>query len=78
MAVLGHSGPRAAQDTTINMVAAGYRYLKVIDETMAQLHDLKNQNLAKKSEVNDKIHEMEEIRKKLGGGVASTSECVQA
>lgn len=60
------------------MVAAGYRYLKVIDETMAQLHDLKNQNLAKKSEVNDKIHEMEEIRKKLGGGVASTSECVQA
>lgn len=49
------------------MVAAGYRYLKVIDETMAQLHDLKNQNLAKKSEVNDKNHEMEEIRKKLGG-----------
>lgn len=42
--------------------------MKIIDETMAQLQDLKNQHLAKKSEVNDKIHEMEEIRKKLGGG----------
>ncbi|XP_061034127.1 structural maintenance of chromosomes protein 1A-like [Eubalaena glacialis] len=34
---------------------------------MAQLQDLKNQHLARKSEVNDKNHEMEEIRKKLGG-----------
>ena len=41
--------------------------MKIIDETMAQLQDLKNQHLAKKSEVNDKNHEMEEIRKKLGG-----------
>ncbi|XDA90340.1 hypothetical protein R6Z07F_019933 [Ovis aries] len=32
---------------------------------MAQLQDLKNQHLAKKSEVNDKNHEMEEIHKKL-------------
>uniref|UniRef100_A0A4W6F4K9 Structural maintenance of chromosomes protein n=1 Tax=Lates calcarifer TaxID=8187 RepID=A0A4W6F4K9_LATCA len=39
----------------------------IIDETMAQLQDLKNQHLTKKSEVNDKNHEMEEIRKKLGG-----------
>uniref|UniRef100_A0A672P6W7 Structural maintenance of chromosomes protein 1A n=1 Tax=Sinocyclocheilus grahami TaxID=75366 RepID=A0A672P6W7_SINGR len=43
------------------------RNMKIIDETMAQLQDLKNQHLAKKSEVNDKNHEMEEIRKKLGG-----------
>ncbi|KAL7988269.1 hypothetical protein Chor_007188 [Crotalus horridus] len=43
------------------------RHMKIIDETMAQLQDLKNQHLAKKSEVNDKNHEMEEIRKKLGG-----------
>lgn len=42
------------------------RHMKIIDETMAQLQDLKNQHLAKKSEVNDKNHEMEEIRKKLG------------
>lgn len=42
------------------------RHTKIIDETMAQLQDLKNQHLAKKSEVNDKNHEMEEIRKKLG------------
>ena len=48
--------------------------MKIIDETMAQLQDLKNQHLAKKSEVNDKNHEMEEIRKKLG---APTSEWVQ-
>lgn len=41
--------------------------MKIIDETMAQLQDLKNQHLTKKSEVNDKNHEMEEIRKKLGG-----------
>ena len=41
--------------------------MKIIDETMAQLQDLKNQHLAKKSEVNDKNHEMDEIRKKLGG-----------
>ena len=41
------------------------RYKKIIDETMAQLQDLKNQHLAKKSEVNDKNHEMEEIHKKL-------------
>uniref|UniRef100_A0A8C9WLU4 Structural maintenance of chromosomes protein 1A n=1 Tax=Scleropages formosus TaxID=113540 RepID=A0A8C9WLU4_SCLFO len=41
------------------------RHMKIIDETMAQLQDLKNQHLAKKSEVNDKNHEMEEIRKKL-------------
>ncbi|XP_075041083.1 structural maintenance of chromosomes protein 1A isoform X2 [Mixophyes fleayi] len=43
------------------------RHMKIIDETMAQLQDLKNQHLAKKSEVNDKNHQMEEIRKKLGG-----------
>uniref|UniRef100_A0AAR2IVB5 Structural maintenance of chromosomes protein 1A n=1 Tax=Pygocentrus nattereri TaxID=42514 RepID=A0AAR2IVB5_PYGNA len=42
------------------------RHMKIIDETMAQLQDLKNQHLTKKSEVNDKNHEMEEIRKKLG------------
>ncbi|XP_072344057.1 structural maintenance of chromosomes protein 1A-like [Scyliorhinus torazame] len=41
--------------------------MKIIDETMAQLQDLKNQHLTKKSEVNDKNHEMEDIRKKLGG-----------
>ncbi|XP_006785864.1 structural maintenance of chromosomes protein 1A [Neolamprologus brichardi] len=44
-----------------------HRHMKIIDETMAQLQDLKNQHLTKKSEVNDKNHEMEEIRKKLGG-----------
>ncbi|KAM8864064.1 structural maintenance of chromosomes protein 1A [Spinachia spinachia] len=44
-----------------------HRHMKIIDETMAQLQDLKNQHLAKKSEVNDKNHDMEEIRKKLGG-----------
>ena len=44
------------------------RYKKIIDETMAQLQDLKNQHLAKKSEVNDKNHEMEEIHKKLRWG----------
>uniref|UniRef100_A0A8C4S928 Structural maintenance of chromosomes protein n=1 Tax=Erpetoichthys calabaricus TaxID=27687 RepID=A0A8C4S928_ERPCA len=43
------------------------RHMKIIDETMAQLQDLKNQHLTKKSEVSDKNHEMEEIRKKLGG-----------
>lgn len=43
------------------------RHMKIIDETMAQLQDLKNQHLAKKSEVNDKNHQMEDIRKKLGG-----------
>uniref|UniRef100_H2ZU93 Structural maintenance of chromosomes protein n=1 Tax=Latimeria chalumnae TaxID=7897 RepID=H2ZU93_LATCH len=43
------------------------RHMKIIDETMAQLQDLKNQHLAKKSEVSDKNHDMEEIRKKLGG-----------
>ncbi|XP_016403841.1 structural maintenance of chromosomes protein 1A-like, partial [Sinocyclocheilus rhinocerous] len=43
------------------------RNMKIIDETMAQLQDLKNQHLAKKSEVNDKNHEMEERDKKLGG-----------
>ncbi|KAM4021037.1 structural maintenance of chromosomes protein 1A isoform 2-T2 [Anomaloglossus baeobatrachus] len=43
------------------------RHMKIIDETMAQLQDLKNQHLAKKSEVNDKNHNMEDIRKKLGG-----------
>uniref|UniRef100_A0AAX7VN15 Structural maintenance of chromosomes protein n=1 Tax=Astatotilapia calliptera TaxID=8154 RepID=A0AAX7VN15_ASTCA len=42
-----------------------HRHMKIIDETMAQLQDLKNQHLTKKSEVNDKNHEMEEIRKKL-------------
>ncbi|NXF76477.1 SMC1A protein, partial [Sclerurus mexicanus] len=36
------------------------RHMKIIDETMAQLQDLKNQHLAKKSEVNDKNHEMDE------------------
>uniref|UniRef100_A0A6Q2XLE4 Structural maintenance of chromosomes protein n=1 Tax=Esox lucius TaxID=8010 RepID=A0A6Q2XLE4_ESOLU len=44
-----------------------HRHMKIIDETMAQLQDLKNQHLTKKSEVNDKNHQMEEIRKKLGG-----------
>ncbi|KAG5282164.1 hypothetical protein AALO_G00052920 [Alosa alosa] len=44
-----------------------HRHMKIIDETMAQLQDLKNQHLTKKSEVNDKNREMEEIRKKLGG-----------
>ncbi|XP_043916489.1 structural maintenance of chromosomes protein 1A [Protopterus annectens] len=44
-----------------------HRHMKIIDETMAQLQDLKNQHLTKKSEVNDKNQEMEEIRKKLGG-----------
>ncbi|XP_067880258.1 structural maintenance of chromosomes protein 1A isoform X2 [Heterodontus francisci] len=44
-----------------------HRHMKIIDETMAQLQDLKNQHLAKKSEVNDKNHEMDDIRKKLGG-----------
>ncbi|CAL8251786.1 unnamed protein product [Arctogadus glacialis] len=44
-----------------------HRHMKIIDETMAQLQDLKNTHLTKKSEVNDKNHEMEEIRKKLGG-----------
>ncbi|KFV62823.1 Structural maintenance of chromosomes protein 1A, partial [Dryobates pubescens] len=38
------------------------RHMKIIDETMAQLQDLKNQHLAKKSEVNDKNQEMEERR----------------
>ncbi|XP_014002625.2 structural maintenance of chromosomes protein 1A-like [Salmo salar] len=41
--------------------------MKTIDEIMSQLQDLKNQHLTKKSEVNDKNHQMEEIRKKLGG-----------
>lgn len=40
--------------------------MKIIDETMAQLQDLKNQHLTKKGEVNDKNKEMEDIRKKLG------------
>lgn len=48
--------------------------MKIIDETMAQLQDLKNQHLTKKSEVNDKNHEMEEIRKKLGGANKSVAE----
>lgn len=48
--------------------------MKIIDETMAQLQDLKNQHLTKKSEVNDKNHEMEEIRKKLGGANKSVEE----
>ena len=47
--------------------------MKIIDETMAQLQDLKNQHLTKKSEVNDKNHEMEEIRKKLGGANKSVA-----
>lgn len=47
--------------------------MKIIDETMAQLQDLKNQHLTKKSEVNDKNHEMEEIRKKLGGANKSVT-----
>ncbi|TNM87113.1 hypothetical protein fugu_007343 [Takifugu bimaculatus] len=50
-----------------------HRHMKIIDETMAQLQDLKNQHLTKKSEVNDKNHEMEEIRKKLGGANKSGS-----
>eukprot|EP00063_Salmo_salar_P027790 XP_014002625.1 PREDICTED: structural maintenance of chromosomes protein 1A-like [Salmo salar] len=44
-----------------------HRHMKTIDEIMSQLQDLKNQHLTKKSEVNDKNHQMEEIRKKLGG-----------
>lgn len=44
-----------------------HRHMKTIDEIMSQLQDLKNQHLTKKSEVNDKNHNMEEIRKKLGG-----------
>lgn len=54
--------------------------MKIIDETMAQLQDLKNQHLTKKSEVNDKNHEMEEIRKKLGGAnksVLASSDAVR-
>lgn len=51
-----------------------HRHMKIIDETMAQLQDLKNQHLTKKSEVNDKNHEMEEIRKKLGGANKSVVE----
>lgn len=43
-----------------------HRHMKIIDETMAQLQDLKNQHLTKKGEVNDKNKEMEDIRKKLG------------
>ncbi|XP_051735828.1 LOW QUALITY PROTEIN: structural maintenance of chromosomes protein 1A [Ctenopharyngodon idella] len=43
-----------------------HRHMKIIDETMAQLQDLKNQHLTKKGEVNDKNRETEEIRKKLG------------
>ncbi|KAK3519331.1 hypothetical protein QTP70_024763 [Hemibagrus guttatus] len=43
-----------------------HRQMKIIDETMAQLQDLKNQHLTKKGEVNDKNREMEDIRKKLG------------
>lgn len=56
-----------------------HRHMKIIDETMAQLQDLKNQHLTKKSEVNDKNHEMEEIRKKLGGANKSvaTDACIQ-
>lgn len=50
-----------------------HRHMKIIDETMAQLQDLKNQHLTKKSEVNDKNHDMEEIRKKLGGANKSVS-----
>lgn len=50
-----------------------HRHMKIIDETMAQLQDLKNQHLTKKSEVNDKNHEMEEIRKKLGGANKSVA-----
>ncbi|KAG8002694.1 Structural maintenance of chromosomes protein 1A [Nibea albiflora] len=50
-----------------------HRHMKIIDETMAQLQDLKNQHLTKKSEVNDKNHDMEEIRKKLGGANKSGS-----
>uniref|UniRef100_A0A8B9HSA5 Structural maintenance of chromosomes protein n=1 Tax=Astyanax mexicanus TaxID=7994 RepID=A0A8B9HSA5_ASTMX len=46
-----------------------HRHMKIIDETMAQLQDLKNQHLTKKGEVNDKNREMEEIRKKLGSHV---------
>lgn len=41
--------------------------MKIIDGTMAQLQDLKNQHLTKKSEVNDKNRKMEDIRRKLGG-----------
>lgn len=50
-----------------------HRHMKIIDETMAQLQDLKNQHLTKKSEVNDKNHDMEEIRKKLGGANKSVA-----
>uniref|UniRef100_A0A8C2WZS1 Structural maintenance of chromosomes protein n=1 Tax=Cyclopterus lumpus TaxID=8103 RepID=A0A8C2WZS1_CYCLU len=51
-----------------------HRHMKIIDETMAQLQDLKNQHLTKKSEVNDKNHDMEEIRKKLGGANKSLTQ----
>jgi len=50
-----------------------HRHMKIIDETMAQLQDLKNTHLTKKSEVNDKNHEMEDIRKKLGGANKSVA-----
>uniref|UniRef100_A0A8C2WTY1 Structural maintenance of chromosomes protein n=1 Tax=Cyclopterus lumpus TaxID=8103 RepID=A0A8C2WTY1_CYCLU len=54
-----------------------HRHMKIIDETMAQLQDLKNQHLTKKSEVNDKNHDMEEIRKKLGGANKSVAANLQ-
>ncbi|NXG17972.1 SMC1A protein, partial [Grallaria varia] len=58
---------REMKDLKEKMNQEEQRHMKIIDETMAQLQDLKNQHLAKKSEVNDKNHEMDEIRKKLGG-----------
>ncbi|KAI4880597.1 hypothetical protein NFI96_012195, partial [Prochilodus magdalenae] len=56
------------EEVTVLVHAVGeeHRHMKIIDETMAQLQDLKNQHLTKKGEVNDKNREMEEIRKKLG------------
>ncbi|GAA6110936.1 structural maintenance of chromosomes protein 1A [Tachysurus ichikawai] len=38
-----------------------HRQMKIIDESMAQSQDLKNQHLTKKGEVNDKNREMEDI-----------------
>ncbi|KAJ8290321.1 hypothetical protein GJAV_G00011390 [Gymnothorax javanicus] len=55
------------QSETDRLKKEEQKHMKTIDETMEQLQDLKNQHLTKKSEVNDKNHEMEEIRKKLGG-----------
>ncbi|KAM7028234.1 LOW QUALITY PROTEIN: structural maintenance of chromosomes protein 1A-like, partial [Acridotheres tristis] len=64
---VGMQGVRKDEAEIEKLKKEEQRHMKIIDETMAQLQDLKNQHLAKKSEVNDKNHEMDEIRKKLGG-----------